>query len=485
MPADPSVRNPSPRAEPTARGVEDPLVATPSPSLERPLRILLIQPRMSLRPMDSEFKRRMSPSLSLAVLAALTPEGHEVRILDENLGPIDSRSPPPDLVGVTVNVDTAPRAIRIAAEFRRRGSRVVFGGIHASADPDSMLPHCDAVCVGEAETLWGRIVADAGSGNLRRIYRAEAPADLDLVPLPAWDLVPRRSYLYDNIVVASRGCPFRCEFCYNSCDYVHNRYRTRPVDNVIEEIRSLGTRQVMFIDDNLIGDLGWFGRLLDAMAPLGLTWHGAVSTNLVHHPDLVRRMASTGCRSLFVGFESIHPESLRSAGKNQNRIEEYDRLIRLLHDHGIMVNASLVFGFDHDTPETFDLTLRWLQDNRIETMTAHILTPYPGTRLHRRLEEEGRILDRDLSRYNTSNATFRPARMTPQELRDGYLRIYRDFYSWRSILRRRPTDRSRLLPYLLFNLGYRRYGRAVSLLGRIGLMRSIGRLARKLSYGID
>jgi len=451
----------------------------------RPLRILLVQPRMSLRPMDTEFKRRMSPSLSLAVLAGLTPPGHDVRVADENLGPVEVPAPPPDLVGITVNVDTARRAFEISDRFRQAGSKVVFGGIHASADPDSVLPHCDAVCVGEAETVWESLLADLQAGRMRRIYRADGPCDLVDVPFPAWNLFPRSSYLYDNIVVASRGCPFRCEFCYNSCDYVHNRHRTRPVENVIEEIRRLETRQVMFIDDNLIGDMGWIRRLLDAMEPLGLTWHGAVSTNLVHHPDLVARMAATGCRSLFVGFESIHADSIRSAGKTQNRIEEYDRLIALLHGHGIMVNASLVFGFDHDTPDTFDRTLRWLIDNRVETMTSHILTPYPGTRLHRRLEEEGRILERDLDRYNTSNATFQPRHMSPRQLRDGYLRMYAEFYGWRSILRRRPRDRRRLVPYLLFNLGYRRYGRVVSALGRWGWMRSIGRLARRLSYGID
>lgn len=486
MPTDPVDRKPTPRSEPPLHRRGPGVGTDDAPHQDRALRILLVQPRMSLRPMDSEFKRRMSPSLSLAVLAALTPKGNQVRIVDENIEPVDAGSPLPDLVGITVNVDTAYRAFRISDRFRQSGVPVVFGGIHASSDPDSMLPHCDAVCVGEAETLWPRIVADARKGALRPVYRSEEPEDLGLVPIPAWELVDRRaSYLYDNVVVASRGCPFRCEFCYNSCEYVHNRYRTRPVENVIEEIEALGTRQVLFIDDNLIGDLGWIRRLVDAMAPLRLTWHGAVSTNIVHHPDLVARMAATGCRSLFVGFESIHPESLRSAGKNQNRIEEYDRLVRLLHDHGIMVNASLVFGFDHDTPETFDLTLRWLIDQRIETMTSHILTPYPGTRLHRRLESEGRIIDRDLERYNTSNATFRPARMSPEQLREGYLRMYREFYSWGSILRRRPADRSRLVPYLLFNLGYRRYGRFASLLGRFGLMRSLGRLARRLSYGID
>jgi radical SAM superfamily enzyme YgiQ (UPF0313 family) len=221
------------------------------------------------------------------------------------------------------------------------------------------------------------------------------------------------------------------------------------------------------------------------MRPLDLVWHGAVSTNIVHHPDLVERMARAGCRSLFVGFESIDPRSLRSVGKVQNRISDYERLVATLHGNGIMVNASLVFGFDHDTPEIFPATLDWLVRNRIESMTGHILTPYPGTVLHRRLSEEGRIVEHDRRKYNTSHVVFRPARMTAEELREGYLWIYDRFYSLGNIVRRRPADPRRLAPYLAFNLGYRKFGRATAWLGRFGWMRRLGRFGRKLAYGID
>jgi radical SAM superfamily enzyme YgiQ (UPF0313 family) len=217
---------------------------------------------------------------------------------------------------------------------------------------------------------------------------------------------------------------------------------------------------------------------------LDLTWHSAVSTNIVHHPDLIIKMAHSGCRSLFIGFESIHADSIKSVNKGQNKIEEYETLIKLLHDNNIMVNASLVFGFDHDHVDTFSKTLNWLVKNRVETMTSHILTPYPGTTLYKRLESEQRIVDYDLSKYNTSNVVFKPRNMTAIELRSGYLRIYDDFYSYRNILKRRPGNKNLLAPYFMFNLGYRKYGRLLSRLGKMGLMNQIGKLGGKLAYGI-
>ncbi len=450
---------------------------------EKVLNIKLISPRMSLRPMDSEFKRRMSPSLSLVTIASLTPKPHRVSIEDENLRPLNF-SDHPDLVGITVNVDTTYRAFEIAEIYRKKGVRVILGGIHPSSNPGLMAGHCDAVCIGEAEELWGQIIEDVGNDELKPVYHHKMPADLARVPLPDWSYISKKDYLYYNIVVTSRGCPFHCEFCYNSCDYIHSEYRNRPVEDVIEEIRKLDTRQVMLIDDNLIGNLTWLEGFLEAITPMKLTWHGAVSANLVHHPGLVSRMAASGCRSLFIGFESINSDSIKSAGKAQNKVHEYEDLIGLLHRHHIMVNASLVFGFDHDTPDTFRNTLDWLIRNLVETMTGHILTPYPGTRLYKRLEKENRITDYDLKKYNTAHVVFQPLKMTAEELREGYLTMYREFYSIRNILRRRPQNRKLLVPYLLFNLGYRKFGKFTSLLGRLGLMNQIGRLGRRLAYGI-
>lgn len=448
------------------------------------MKITLISPRMSLRPMDSQFKRRMAPSLSLLTVAALTPPGHEVSLEDENAG-APAGGGRPDLVGISVNVDTAHRAYRIARQWRDRGVPVVMGGIHASANHQEAAQHADAVCVGEAERTWPAIVADAAAGRLKRIYRSDLAADMATVPMPRWELAAGRRYLYTNVMTASRGCPFACEFCYNSAAYIHPGHRARPVEDVLAEIRAMGTRQVMFIDDNFIGSLPEARRLIDAMRPLRLTWHAAVSANIGRHEDLMDAMAQSGCRSLFIGFESINAQSVGAAGKHQNRVEAYGRLIRALHLRGIMINASLVFGFDEDGPDVFERTLRWLTASKIETMTAHILTPYPGTRLFERLAAQGRIIDYDWSHYNTSHVVFQPRQMTPQELRSGYLRMYEEFYSLAGILRRLPDNPRRCLPYLMFNLGYRKYGGILSnVAGRLGLMNVLGRLARRLSYGI-
>jgi radical SAM superfamily enzyme YgiQ (UPF0313 family) len=438
---------------------------------------------MTLRPMDSEFKRVLSPSLSLLVVAALTPAEHSVEIADENTGRLrlDDR---PGLVGINVNVDTSTRAYAIARQYRRRGVPVILGGIHASANPEEALCHADAVCIGEAESLWEPILQDVARNRLRGRYQPTRPTDLSRTPLPRRDLIANQRYLYTNIVSTGRGCPFRCDFCYNSNRYMQD-HRNRPIPRVLEEIRTLGTRQVMFIDDNFIGCIAWTRRFLEAIRPLRLTWHAAVSANLVRHPDLLDQMAETGCRSLFIGFESINDHSVRSVHKVQNRVAEYETLIREIHRRGIMVNASLVFGLDEDREDVFDKTLAWLIRNRVETMTAHILTPYPGTRLFARLQAEGRITDLDWRHYNTSEVVFQPRHMSAAQLRAGYLRLYQEFYSIENIYRRMPLRLKSRLPYLLFNLGYRKYGKAAAwLVHRIGLMNLYGRVARHLSYGI-
>lgn len=447
------------------------------------MKIKLISPKMTLRPMDSEFKRLLSPSLSLLVLAALTPSQHEVEIADDNTSCLKFDDSP-DLVGINVNVDTSKRAYEIAEIYRRKGIPVVLGGIHASANPEEGLCHADAVCIGEAESVWETILTDTQHQKLKPCYEHTEPTDLSQVPYPRWELVHHYRYLYTNIIAASRGCPFRCDFCYNSNGYME-KHRTRPVDQVIGEIQAMGTRQVMFIDDNLIGNIRWMRSLLKAIAPLQLTWHAAVSANLVRHLDLLDQMAETGCRSLFIGFESINADSIQNVNKKQNNVNAYETLIREIHARGIMVNASLVFGLDEDRPDVFAHTLDWLVRNKVESMTAHILTPYPGTQLFDRFKAEGRIIDTDWSHYNTSRVVFQPKHMTAEQLQRGYLKIYRDFYSLKHILKRMPDSRKQRMAYLLFNLGYRKYGKpAAFLVHRLGLMNLYGRVARRLSYGI-
>lgn len=447
------------------------------------MRIKFISPRMSLRPVDSEYKRIMAPSLAFLILATLTPAEHEVIIEDGNTGPIHFDDKP-DLVGITVNVDTAKSAYEIASAYRRRGIPVIAGGIHVSANPDEARNYFDSICIGEAEEIWSWMLRDAAARRLKPSYFNDRPTAPASIPRPKWEILDPSKYLYTNILFTSRSCPFQCDFCYNSCGYVHHIHRTRPVAVVLDEIRRLRTRHVMFIDDNFIGNPAWTREFLRAIRPLGLQWNAAVSANIANHLGLLDEMRATGCRSLFIGFESINAESLHSARKKQNHREDYETLIREIHSRGIMINASLVFGFDHDRPDVFPNTLDWLVRNKVETMTAHILTPYPGTALFHKLDTEGRILDYDWDHYNTSRVVFAPRHMTPAELSEGYLWIYREFYSFKNIAKRMPDRLDRWLPYLLFTLGYRKFGNVTSLVSKLGLTSSLGRLARRLAYGI-
>jgi len=434
--------------------------------------------------MDSAFKRLMSPPLSLVVLATLTSNEHTVWIEDENVGKI-KLTDSPDLVGITINVDTSERAFEIAKNYRKRGIKVVFGGIHASANPELMLQNCDSVVIGEAEEIWSSLLSDFSNNQLKSIYKNEKTTGLKNVPLPDWRFVNCDKYLYHNVIVTSRGCPFKCNFCYNSSDYVTNSFRNRPIEEVLKEIENFGTKQILFIDDNFIGNIEWTRQFVQTIKYKGFTWHAAVSANIFYHKDLIREFAESGCKSLFIGFESINENSILSAGKKQNKVREYEELIAFLHGNGIMVNASMVFGFDYDEPSVFKNTLNWLIKNKIETMTAHILTPYPGTVLYKQLLTENRIIDFKPNKYNTSNVVFQPQNMTVEELRNGYLWIYREFYSFKNIIKRKPLNKSLRAPYFLFNFGYRKYGRITSFFGKMGLMSKIGKMARKISYGIE
>jgi radical SAM superfamily enzyme YgiQ (UPF0313 family) len=443
--------------------------------------IKLISPEFSRRPMDSAWKTQMSPPLGLLTVGALTPPEHRVTLADENVERVQ-HGDKPDVAAFSVTADTFPRASALARLYRARGVKVVMGGIHPTACPEECLGEADAVVVGEAEGSWARLLQDHATGRLGRIYRPQGPVDMAAVPIPRWDLLRANRYLFTNTLTIGRGCPWRCEFCYNSSPNIQARYRTKELGQIRNEIQSLNGRHVMFIDDNFIGDPGFARRLTAMLGRMGLTWHAAVSADVGRHDGLLESMAEAGCRSLFIGFETLNPKNLMLCRKNQNRVDVYDTTIARIHSLGMMVNASVVFGFDHDEPGVFDETVTWLERNKVSTMTGHILTPYPGTELHRKLQAGGRIISRDLRLYNTAHAVFRPARMSPDELEHGYRRAYNRFYSWRSIGARLPVAHNQRIAFLMFNLCYRKFGKLTSVAGRAIGMRPLAKLAKALSY---
>lgn len=434
---------------------------------------------MEKRPMDTDIKTHMAPPLGLLTIANLLREEHRISIENENIQEIEYGDKP-DLVGITVTVDVLPRAIEIAARFREKGTVVVAGGIHITTAIDMIPKGCfDVLCVGAAEGTWPDIIWDYQKGSLKPIYQCAGRMSGSQIVSPAYDLLKNGEYLYCNVVHTSRGCPFRCDFCYNSSN--RQPYLNRPIKDVIADIEAVRSKHIMFVDDNFIGNPSWTHDFLKQLKPLQVKWNAAVSANILKYPDLLDEMKESGCQSLFIGFESIHAESLGDVHKIQNDISQYDALVEMIHSRGIMIHGSFVFGLDSDTKETFRHTLDWIVKHRIETVTSHILTPYPGTQLYDRMKAEGRITTGELSLYNTAHVVFQPKKMTAEELYEGYLWIYKEVYRWKNIMKRMPKARSQRLPYLMFNLFYRKFGRMTDFLCKHITYERIGRWGEKLS----
>lgn len=443
------------------------------------MKVTLIQPLMNMRPMDTELKTRMSPSLGLLTVAQTIRKGNTITILNENVEDCIDFDAPADIVGITVTVDTLPRAAEIAEEYRHRWVPVVAGGIQITCCPESARGLFDVLCIGFAEGTWPNIMSDLKGGCLKPEYsciRLSPEQSLS----PAYDLIDSSKYLFVNVVSTGRGCPFKCDFCYNSSANIRHSFFNRPIDDVLADIRILGRKHIMFIDDNFIGNPGWTREFLKRLKPMGIKWNAAVSANVVEIPGMLDLMKESGCQGLFIGFESINPKSIAEANKGQNVIWRYEYLISEIHRRGMMINASFVFGLDDDDPTTFHRTAEWIMKQKIETITSHILTPYPGTAQYLRMEERGLITDYDQRLYTTSNVVFTPARMSAEELRKGYLWIYDELYSWKGILRRMPKHQK--AGYLLFNLLYRKYGSVTSRLCRLVGFNRIGRICENLSF---
>lgn len=418
---------------------------------------LLINPFYPKDPHASFGKHVLTPSLALTSLAGATPTGWEVRYWDENLlqGPPPGE-PFPALVGITVHLTFARRAYELAGWYRARGAKVVLGGLHVQACPEEAAHHADALAIGEGVQLWPEILADAGRSRLRAEYRGSFTRPYRQDPSPHRDLLARASFLTTTSVIATRGCHNRCGFCYLATEGLYMPYQLRDTEQVAAEIEADGQPYAVFIDNNLGSRPDYLRRLCRSLRRLGVIWSAAVTIDATQDPDLVREMALAGCTGVFVGFESLSGGNLDAAGKRTPPPSDYARRVRILHDHGIQVNGSFVLGFDGDGPDVFERTADWIEAQRLECATFHIMTPYPGTPLFRQLEEEGRLLHRNWDLYDTAHVVFRPQRMTVDELQEGYEWCYRRLFSHRSIWRRCPEDWRAIPSYLGMSYLYKR-----------------------------
>jgi len=417
------------------------------------MKIVLIFPRADPR-RGTKVKNYMVPPYSLQVLAALTPTEHDVALLDQFHHRIDVDQIRADLVGISVWTGSSGNAYRLADAFRARGIPVVLGGPHVAVLPEEAAQHADMVVVGEAEGIWGQLLADLENGHLAPVYKGD-PMPLCETPRARWDIFPTDSYIIRNAISTSRGCHFRCEFCYES-SRPDSVYRRKPLEQVLDEIDSRPGPVIAFLDNDLLGDKPYARRLLQALIPRQRWWMAMTTIRFADDVEMVELAAEAGCRTLFIGFESISTASLDEVDKRQNRVDLYARNVERLHDCGIMVNGSFVFGFDHDTTDVFDATVAFGIASRLETATFTILTPYPNTGLYRRLEAEGRIFDHNWAHYDTTRVVFDPAGMTVEELDAGYFYAYRRFYGAESILTRVFRPGPGALRRLALNLAYKR-----------------------------
>src|SRR3569833_4228837 len=401
---------------------------------------LLINPFFPKDPRASYGKHVLTPTLALTSIAGATPAGWDVRYWDENLlqGPPPNQ-PVPEVVGITVHLTFARRAYALADWYRRQGARVILGGLHVLSCPEEALEHADAIAIGDGVQLWPEMLGDVERGKLRPRYEADFSRAYAMDPPPRRSILPRESFLTTSSVIATRGCHNRCGFCYLSTDGLHMPYRMREVQQVADEIIADRQPYTVLIDNNLGSRPTYLRALCVALRPLEIIWSAAVTIDVTDDPTLVREMALAGCTGVFVGFGSLHGGNLTDSRKRTPVPEDYARRVAIFHRYGIQVNGSFVLGFDHDRPDVFERTVEWVEANRLECATFHILTPYPGTPLFRQFEDEGRVLHRDWDKYVTAHVVFQPKHMSPEELDRGYALCYSKLFSHGSSGRRRPA----------------------------------------------
>ncbi len=380
-----------------------------------------------------------SPPLALPLLGAIVPSDVEVVLTDENIEEINYEEKV-DLVGILGMTCMIDRSYEIADEFKKRGIPVMMGGIHVSMMPDEALQHCDTVVIGEAEEILEQVIRDAEQGNLQKIYRAPGFCDMTKVPIPRWDLINIKEFIY-FVLQTGRGCPNNCEFCSVS-NYHGLKYRHRMIEQVVKELKYLKKldpkKAIVFIDDNILSIRRYARELFKAMIPLKLnSWICQASINKLDDDEMLDLMHEAGCSVVFIGFESVSQKSLEGMKKGHvNKPTEYKRIINKIYDHKINIFGSFIVGNDTDDEITFKDTAKFLEDANLLFPMLNILTPLPGTRLYEKIEKEKRIFTRKWSEYSGESLTFYPKLMSPKALKENYIKLLRGAYSYDQLFKK-------------------------------------------------
>jgi len=358
------------------------------------------------------------------------------------------------LIAITVNTSNASHCYEIATKFRNKGAKVVLGGPHATLLPDEAINYCDYIIIGEAEETWPQFLEDFYTNKAKKVYKTEGIPSLKGIPIPRRDLVKGR-YLTKEAVFATRGCPYNCSYC-NLKQIYFNSFRTRPIEEVIEDIKSINRKYFVFWDDNFFGDIEYAKALMKELAKLNKKWAAQVTLERCEDEELLKLAKESGGIYFFVGLESFSEMSLASVNKSINNVKGYKRIIDLINRNGISVQAGIIFGFDTDTKDVFKITLEACNKLGIDGVTVSILTPLPRTPLYEQLKKEKRLLSTDWTYFNgKTRVAFKPKNMTSKELFDGYMWFRKEFYSMKSIIKRLLVSKTNIMHNFIVNLGYK------------------------------
>jgi len=376
------------------------------------------------------------PIITLPHMAAITPDKYDVKIVNENYEDINFDEDC-NLVGITCYTMTAPRVYEIADEFRKRGKKVVLGGYHPTAMPNEAIQHADSVVLGMAEASWPKVLADAEKNNLKRFYERDTNYDMADIPPLRRDLIKRNPIL--GAIQTTKGCTNKCEFCAIS-SFCQHGIKQRPIKNVIKEMKLMQNKMMVIHDPHLTNNRKYAKELFKEMIKnkIGKTWVANGTTNVLLKVDeeFLKLAKKSGCVEWFVGFESVSQAALNGIKKTHNKVEDFKKMIKRVHDHGMTIQGGIIFGFDEDTPDIFNETLEKMHELEMDAVEINILTPYPGTPLFDRMEKAGRIITKDWSRYNQMDIVFKPKNMTVEELYEGTRKVAKEFYSWPNIIKR-------------------------------------------------
>ncbi len=380
-------------------------------------------------------KYSLFPPLGLATLAAFLDSDDEIDLQDQHVEKLNLDDSP-DLVLIQIYVTNAKRAYSIAKQYRDRGIFVALGGLHVTALPEEAENYADTIFIGPAEQTFPDFIKDFKAKRIKKRYISSIGRTIQNIPTIRRDLIKREKYLVPNSIVISRGCPHHCDFCYKDAFFQGGiSFYTQRVDEILKEISRLKGKHLYFLDDHLLGNPKLAAKLFEGMRGMNRVFQGAATVKSILEGDLIEKAAKAGLRSLFVGFETFSAENLKQSNKSQNLKLDYELAAQRLHDLGIMINGSFVFGLDNDDSDVFRRTVDWGVKNAITTATYHILTPYPGTRLYDSMVNSGRIITHDWDLYDTRHVVYETKGLSELELENGYWWSYKEFYKWNNVFK--------------------------------------------------